>query len=249
MTDTKHTRDIYNKFGGVYHEKRKNIKSSFWNRFIDLPAMTLLLKNEVKGKKTLDLGCGSGIFTAQLLKWGADVSGIDISETMINIACKENYEIEFHVSNALKTPFKSGCFDIVSSGLMVHYFEDINPLFKEVKRLLKDGGLFVFSFHHPFNEVLLRGEKRNIIAKPYFNNKKYKWKMKEGMELISYHHTFEVVFNALSKNGFLVERLLEPKPKSNYKNIDPVSYDFTTKYPSFCAIKAIKFKKNILSIK
>ncbi len=57
--------------------------------------------------------------------------------------------------------------------------------------------------------------------------------------LVSYHHTFETIFNALNQNGFVVNHLLETTPSDSIKNKYPMFYERTSKYPSFCAISAI----------
>ena len=64
--------------------------------------------------------------------------------------------------------------------------------------------------------------------------------MLEGMELISYHHTFEYISETLFCSGFYMERILEPKPVEEGKFSDESDYSFTKKIPSFCVIKAIK---------
>ena len=150
----KETKNTYDKFGKVYHKKRHNPKENFYNEYLEMPAISSLLKNIVKKKKVLDLGCGSGIFSKKLRSWGAKVTGIDLSKTLINIAQKENPEINFFVGNAEKTKFKNKEFDIVVSGLMLHYLKNLKKSFLEVSRILKNDGLFVFSMNHPVREAV-----------------------------------------------------------------------------------------------
>lgn len=238
---TRHTKKEYDKFGHDYHKKRSIPEKNFYNLYIDYPAMSSVLKNIVKGKKVLDLGCGSGIFTKQLASWGARVKGIDLSKTLVEIAKKENPKIEFLVGDARKTPFKNKEFDIMSSNLVAHYFKDLKALFKEANRILKHKGLFMFTIHHPFNEVMKKDkESRKIIkVKPYFNNNRYTWEM-AGMTMINYHHTFENIINSLNDSGFVTERIIETKPVRAGKNIRPDYYEYTAEYPSFCLFKARK---------
>ncbi len=243
MTDIKYTRNIYNKFGKKYRAKRLVPNTNFWNEFIEIPAMENLLKRIVKNKEVLDLGCGSGMFTYKLKRFGAHVVGADLSKTLITIAKRDYPGIKFYVSDAQKTTFKKNSFNIVSSSLMIHYIKDLKLLFREVSRILRKNGQFVFSFHHPLNEITKKikiDEKTEYILSPYFNNNKYTWQMLEGMEMISYHHTFENIIRALSQAGFDTELIVEPQPKRNSKKYDPKSYDRTINYPSFCIIKARK---------
>jgi hypothetical protein len=64
--------------------------------------------------------------------------------------------------------------------------------------------------------------------------------MLDGMNMISYHHTFENISKALSNAGFVIELIIEPQPVKNSKKYDPKSYERTVKYPSFMIIKARK---------
>jgi ubiquinone/menaquinone biosynthesis C-methylase UbiE len=176
MTDVSYTRKIYDDFGKQYHEKRLIPNKNFWNEFIEVPAMESLLKNAVKNKQVLDLGCGSGIFTNRLKTYGANIVGSDLSKTLIEIAKKDFPKIPFYVGDAQKTTFKKDSFDIVCSSLMIHYIKDLNKLFKEVSRILKKDGKFVFSFHHPLNEItkkLKLEDRTEYIITPYFHNDKY----------------------------------------------------------------------------
>ncbi len=204
-----------------------------------------LLKKEVSGKKVLDLGCGSGIYTRVLADWGAKVAGMDNSRTMIALAKQENPGIPFHKGNALRMPYQDKSFDIVYSAMLVHYLKHLRPLFREISRILKKDGLFVFSFHHPVHECLERKTQKGktvFTLSPYFHNQSYRWKMIGNMELISFHHTFETVINTLNDAGFVIQRLVEPRPPVSSQKIDPRSYQFTKDYPSFCAIKAVKIR-------
>ena len=56
-----------------------------YNEIVEMPAMLSLIGN-VKGKTVLDAGCGPGHYSILLAKNGADVTSIDISEKMIEIA-------------------------------------------------------------------------------------------------------------------------------------------------------------------
>lgn len=244
MDNTDYTKKVYDKFAKEYHNKRLTVMDSLWNRYIEIPAMTGLAKSVVKDKNVLDLGCGSGISTKNIQSWGGNVKGCDISKNLISIAKKENPKIPFIVCNAEKTPFKNLEFDVIISGLMIHYLKDLKPVFKEVARITRKDGTFIFSMNHPFGESY---EKKIVdgvtvfVLKPYFNNDKFEWSMSiEGMKMINYHHTFENIINTLIDCGFVVERLVEMQPTKELKKYSQKAYDRTSKYPSFIAIKARK---------
>ena len=173
------------------------------------------------------------------------VTGLDISGNLIEIAKKENPKIKFYVGNAAKSPFKNSQFNLVSSSLMVHYFKNLKPLFKEVSRILKKKGFFVFSMHHPIMEISgklnVKGIKGSLL-KPYFHNNKYLWTLHKKINLVSYHHTLENIINSLNDSGFVIERILEPKASEKTKKINKKMYYRTNLRPSFLIIKARKEK-------
>jgi len=250
MTNTRHTKNEYDKFSEEYHQHLLNKGENNWHRYIEKPVMKRILKEIIKNKSVLDLGCGSGIFTNELIKFNPkNITGIDLSGGLINIAKREYPKIDFLVGDAKNTPFKNSEFDVVSSSLMVHYFDNLISLFKEINRILKSNGYFVFSMHHPVMEVsgrlIINGkeDKENSLLKPYFKEGVYNWKLGEKMKnMIAYHHTFETIFNSLNKSGFVIENLFETKAQNKLKKINKKFYNRVMKRPSFLIIKARKLK-------
>lgn len=244
MTDFNYTKNIYNKFADTYISKRKDRTKSFYNLYLSNYQLLRHLKPIIKNKKTLDVGCGDGTFTNELYKLGAKIQGVDISEKLIEYA-KGNYKnINFSVANASKLKFSNKSFDIVVSNLMVHYFKNLSHLFKEISRILKPGGIFLFSFHHPFNEVLKiqnSGKNDKLFITPYFHNDQYFWEM-DGMRMKSYHHTFTEVSKKLKESSFYIEEIEESQAPPAGIKLDKEIYDFSNKYPTFCIIKAVKMK-------
>jgi ubiquinone/menaquinone biosynthesis C-methylase UbiE len=233
---------MYDKYGERYHLKRNNEEDNLWNEYLDIPSMTKLIEKNVNQRNVLDLGCGSGKFAAKVKSWGGNVIGLDQSSTMIEIARKEHPEIDFYVGIAEEMPFGDKSFELIYSCLMVHYVKELSPLFAEVARVIRSFGKFIFSFHHPFDEVTNKfwnGSTYDVTMRPYFHNDEYRWNMFDDMELVSYHHTFETIFTSLNENGFVVERLIEPTPNHSTRNKHPKFYERTSNYPSFCAISAI----------
>lgn len=241
MDDYEKTRNLYNKIARDYHEKRRNPESASWNDFLENPAINSVLQPMVEGRKVLDLGCGTGLLSGKIHAWGGMVNGIDISESMIEIA-RENYpSIDFEVADTRQLPFDDNHYEIVASSLVMHYTRDLKQGFAEVSRVLKDGGDFVFTMHHPLNESIdmNRSDKQgSIFLRPYFNADPYYWQMC-GEKLLSYHHTFENIIKSLKSAGFVLLDLTECRPASSAKEAFE-DYEFTSKYPTFCLFHARK---------
>jgi preprotein translocase subunit SecA len=65
-----------------------------------------------------------------------------------------------------KLPYKNSSFDIVTASLSVDYIKDLIPVFKEISRVLKKGGVFYYSNESPIASARERYEDKTNIAAP-----------------------------------------------------------------------------------
>lgn len=94
----------------------------------------------------IDLGSGTGFFTDILASKFDHVFGVDISKQMLNYAQeKRNKNIHWLVGNANHLPFDDNSIDLIYSNLMIQWCQPLSITLKEILRVLKPGGLFVFS--------------------------------------------------------------------------------------------------------
>lgn len=94
----------------------------------------------------VDLGSGTGFFTNILASKYNKVIGVDLSSKMLKFA-EENatHNIEWIEADAYHLPFEDGTIDLIYSNLMIQWCDPLNALLKEITRVLKPGGLFIFS--------------------------------------------------------------------------------------------------------
>ena len=180
----------------------------------------LNLLGNVKKKKVLEMGCGGGQNSTVLAKWGANVTGIDISENQIayakDLARREKVNVKFIVSNMEKlTSIPSKSIDIVISSFAIHYADNIEKTFREVGRVLKLNGVFVLCDGHPvnyFNWIRHKGKDAIVIGN-YFKRRKvyWVWRSVGKVKLYDYYRNFQDYIEPLIKNGFVIERFLEPE--------------------------------------
>ncbi|HZP75376.1 MAG TPA: class I SAM-dependent methyltransferase [Pseudolabrys sp.] len=95
------------------------------------------------GARILDVGCGTGAFTALLHERGYQPTGLDISPKSITLARRKFPSIEFTEGDAENLPFADASFDGVLLSGIVHHFPDPRRLVSEVLRVLKPGGRFM----------------------------------------------------------------------------------------------------------
>lgn len=104
-------------------------------------------RKQIKIKKSLDLGCGTGILCDILFQHGVLASGMDFSENMIQIARERNPEIPFHVGDMV-TYQPSDSFDLVTSteDALNHILtpNKVSQVFQNVFHYLSPGGFFIF---------------------------------------------------------------------------------------------------------
>jgi len=103
--------------------------------------------NGFSGKKLLEIGCGIGTDLVRFAKGGADVTGVDLSETAIDLA-KENFHLhdikgKFLIGNGEALEFPDNHFDVVYAHGVLQYTANIQKMINEAHRVLKPGGLFI----------------------------------------------------------------------------------------------------------
>jgi SAM-dependent methyltransferase len=100
------------------------------------------------GGRVADLGCGPGRTTARLASLGLDVSGLDLSESMLAIARRENPGIRFAQGSMLELDFPDGSLaGVVSFYSTIHTpLEELPALFAELHRVLAPGGHLLLAF-------------------------------------------------------------------------------------------------------
>jgi SAM-dependent methyltransferase len=112
------------------------------------------------GERILDLGCGDGVLTAQIIESGAKVVGVDASPEMVAAARARG--IDAHVVDASALPFASE-FDAVFSNAVLHWVPDADAVLRGVSRALRPGGRFVAEFGGHLNVAAISAGIRAVF--------------------------------------------------------------------------------------
>ena len=145
----------------------------------------------------LDLGCGTGVLTAQLASKCRKLIGVDSSPDMIDKARKQYREIDFRVADALDLPFNKE-IDVVFSNAVFHWISDHDRLLKSVYKALKPGGMLICEFGAEGNIVTI--EKAFAIA---CRNLGYEYRSKFNFPSVI---TFR---EKLERNGFIIDSIYD----------------------------------------
>jgi len=99
----------------------------------------LLADVPLKGKKVLEVGCGTGRISSQIVKKKADLTVLDIGENLVRQVC-EKYSCRGITADACHIPFPDNMFDVViSSECIEHTLEPIQAI-REMCRVCREGG-------------------------------------------------------------------------------------------------------------
>jgi SAM-dependent methyltransferase len=207
-----------------------------YNAYYERPAMLGLLP-DVDGLRVLDAGCGPGWYSTWLLDHGARVVGCDVSPKMIELARQRTGDrAELHVAN-LGQPLdflETSTFDLIVSALAMGHIRDWAALLREFSRVLKPGGLLVFSVEHPFADYVRRESEDYFAVEEY----RQKWRSMDNLPVPAFRRPLGMMIGNLAQAGFVIERLIEPLPTEECKQIDPMRYTEMLEFPSFLCIRA-----------
>lgn len=185
----------------------------------------LNLFGEVKGKRVLDIGCGSGHSLEYIASRGAEeLWGIDLSPSQIDVAKGHLNGKGLH-TELFCAPMEQDIglpkdyFDIVYSIYAIGWTTDLRRTLKLVFSYLKHNGIFVFSWDHPMYQCIGDNGRDIIIKKSY---------LEEGLEYIEKcgepMHVNKIkistYINELAKAGFKLEKLIEGDISEKYLQED-----------------------------
>ena len=200
----------------------------------------IIKKNQNKPKTLLDLGCGTGNYSNLMTKLNLNVTGIDISKSMLKIAksrYKKNKNLIFKKSNILKMNLKKK-YDVVSALFHILSYQTsnkkINKFFKNSGKHLNKNGIFIFDFWYKEGVFNLQQPLRTRrVENKYFKVNRItnsKWYKKKN--LIEDVHNLIV----LNKKNKLIRSFQETHPMK-YFNLNTVK--------SFLKKNKFKFVKSL----
>ena len=123
----------------------------------------MLTSHAHRGQKVLELGCGTGYFTQSLAATGAQITAIDISAELLEVARRGcNYtNVTFDIQNAYALTYPDETFDSIVGSSVLHHLE-INPALREIHRVLKKGGAIYFTEPNMMNPQI--AVQKNVPA-------------------------------------------------------------------------------------
>lgn len=176
---------------------------------------TLKLLGNVEGKRILDLGCGAGHNAIALAKQGAHVIGVDDSAHQIaeaRAACeREETKVELHHAPLAELAFvRAETVDGVVSAYGLAPVEDLDRVFRQVHRVLRQEHPLVMSLPHPAFAVIDADDPERRVTRSYWDTAPITAADAEGPADVP--RTLSALFTSLGRANFRVDTLLEPEP-------------------------------------
>lgn len=187
------------------------------NRILNSDPVLWAMAGDVKGLRVLDAGCGTGYLVAQLHAKGAQVTGVDLSERMIQIARSQHPGIDFRVDSVGELHTISGAqFDLIVSNYVLMDLPDLDGALANFARVLRPGGAAVVVFSHPCfpqGRAAVAEQITYIWDFPYFGHRKCvdpPWG-RFTSEFIWFHRPLSDYWKAFRRAGFRVADFDEPR--------------------------------------
>jgi SAM-dependent methyltransferase len=197
--------DHYDTFAESY--ARAN-ETGLFNAHYARPAM-ITLAGDVRGRRVLDAGCGSGPLFEDLRANGALVTGFDSSPAMLALARERlGEDADLQVADLSRPlPYVDGAYDDVVVSLVLHYFRDWAAPLAELRRVLRPGGRLLLSVNHP------RILESSDPEADYFSVTEYSEEYTfdgQSAVLTYWHRPLHAMSDAFTEAGFRIAVISEP---------------------------------------
>ena len=144
MTTDAENRAYYDDFSRSYEAKRHE----GYHAVIDDLEMAVV-GPLAKGKRVLEVGCGTGLSLRRLSEIASQAKGIDLSEGMVSKAKERGLDVQLGSATAI--PFEANSFDVVCSFKVLAHVPDIATALREMVRVAAPGGYIVAEFYNPWS--------------------------------------------------------------------------------------------------
>lgn len=163
-----------NGFGGIISTLTMNIINQTQYNYI------IKMAQKIYPKSILDIGYGNGYLLKKMSKRldNTKFYGIDISKDMLKIATNknkkaiQNRQMFLSIGDVMNTNFKDNSFDFIDTTNTVYFWDNIENAYIEIKRILKNNGIFINLFYSDkwLNKIQYTKYNFNKYSPDYIKN-------------------------------------------------------------------------------
>ncbi|UQE73495.1 class I SAM-dependent methyltransferase [Gordonia sp. PP30] len=177
------------------------------------------LLGDVAGRAVLEIGCGAAPCARWLAARGADVVGLDVSTGMLAHAVtamsRDAHRVRLVLAGAERLPFADASFDLACSAFgAVPFVADSARVMREVARVLRPGGRWVFATNHPMRWMFLDdpGPEGLVVKMSYFDRTPYsETDDAGGVSYVEHHRTMGDRVREIVAAGLVLDDIVEPE--------------------------------------
>jgi len=181
----------------------------------------------VTGRRVLEVGCGAGQCARWLRRQGADAVGVDLSYRQLQHARRIDGDSAVPLptvqADAARLPFADRVFDLACSAYgAIPFVADSASVMREVARVLRAGGRWVFSTSHPFRWCFPDdpGEAGLVARDSYFDRRPYVELDSQGGALyVEHHRTLGDRVREIVAAGLRVVDVVEPEWPAGHERV------------------------------
>ena len=216
-------------------------EDSAYNAYYDRPAL-LDLAGDVRGLRVLDAGCGPGLYSQELVDRGALVTAFDESSEMVRLASSRLGDRAVVRRASLEDDLEwieDDSQDLVIMALVLSHLDDRVRALRKLARVMKPQGRLIISTTHPTSDWLRLGGG-------YFEISKVEETWSKGWRVRSWRQPLERWCAEFAEAGFVIERLIEPRPIPEMAGPYPEYFENLNQEPGFIAfsLALAQWRKN-----
>jgi SAM-dependent methyltransferase len=209
------------------------------------------LLGDVRGQRVVEIGCGAAAAARWLATQGADVVALDLSVGMLRhalaAAARSGVRVPLVQADAMRLPFPRRTFDLACTAFgAIPFVPDSATAMREVFRVLRPGGRWVFAVTHPMRWIFLDdpGEGGLVAVHSYFDRRPYVEYDGDGRATyVEHHRTVGDRVRELVAAGFVVTDIVEPEWPDDQQQIwgqwSPLRGRIFPGTSIFCATKPV----------
>ena len=191
---------------------RSPLHDGFWEG--TWPALRELLPGPGAGT-VIDVGCGEGRASRELLKLGYRVIGVEQSPTLAAAAAAASPALPVLRADAAALPFADQSIELAVACMSLLDIDDFEGAVSEIGRVLQSGGRLCLTVIHPFasaqDEDTMHTETPRF-SRPYLESRQYVDRFqRDGLTMTfnSMHRPLNAYASALSANGMMISAVTE----------------------------------------